>query len=109
MFPILERSQGWQLSRREQEASQVHRTIKLIHSPTNSSPRTPKLIKLLSGHYVFVSIAIETLGAWGPSALDVTTEIDGRIAKLSAWVHPIHGISVAEAEHCYSNGTMAAG
>ena len=56
-----------------------------------------------------MSIAIETLGAWGPSALDVTTEIDGRIAKLSAWVHPIHGISVAEAEHCYSNGTMAAG
>ena len=33
-----------------------------------------------SGDYIFAPIAIETLGAWGPSALEICAEIGGRIA-----------------------------
>ena len=33
-----------------------------------------------SGDYIFTPIAVETLGAWGPSALAICAEIGGRIA-----------------------------
>jgi hypothetical protein len=33
-----------------------------------------------SGDYIFAPIAVETLGAWGPSALAICAEIGGRIA-----------------------------
>ena len=33
-----------------------------------------------SGDYIFAPVAIETLGAWGPSALSICAEIGGRIA-----------------------------
>jgi hypothetical protein len=36
-----------------------------------------------SGDYIFAPIAIETLGAWGPSALDACADIGGRIASRS--------------------------
>jgi hypothetical protein len=49
MFPVLQRSQGRQLSRREQEASQVHRTIKLIPSPPNSAPSHSQAHQTLVG------------------------------------------------------------
>ena len=34
-----------------------------------------------SGNYTFSSIAIETLGAWGPCALEICADIGGRIAR----------------------------
>jgi hypothetical protein len=33
-----------------------------------------------SGDYIFAPIAVENLGAWGPSALAIFAEIGGRIA-----------------------------
>jgi hypothetical protein len=36
-----------------------------------------------SGDFLFAPIAIETLGAWGPSALSICAEIGGRIAALT--------------------------
>ena len=39
-----------------------------------------------SGNYVFIPIAIETLGSWGPSALSVCAEIGGRTANITGEV-----------------------
>ena len=36
-----------------------------------------------SGDYLFVPIAVETLGAWGPEALDICGEIGGRIRRCT--------------------------
>ena len=36
-----------------------------------------------NGDYIFAPIAIETLGAWGPSAQSLCSEIGGRIASQS--------------------------
>ena len=35
----------------------------------------------LSGNYAFVPIAIETIGAWGPCALEFCADLGGRIAR----------------------------
>ena len=34
-----------------------------------------------SGNYIFAPIAIETLGAWGPCALEICADLGGRIAQ----------------------------
>jgi hypothetical protein len=34
-----------------------------------------------SGDFVFAPIAIETLGAWGFSALEITADISGRVTR----------------------------
>jgi len=36
-----------------------------------------------SGQHIFVPIAIETLGAWGPAAQEICAEIGGRIARCT--------------------------
>jgi len=36
-----------------------------------------------SGDFIFAPVAIETLGAWGPSALSICAEIGGRTAALT--------------------------
>ena len=36
-----------------------------------------------SGDYTLAPVAVETLGAWGPSALELCKEIGGRIARCS--------------------------
>ena len=36
-----------------------------------------------SGNYAFVPIAIETLGAWGPCALEFCEDLGGRIARYT--------------------------
>ena len=36
-----------------------------------------------SGLYSFVPIAIETLGAWGPAAIEICSEIGGRISRCT--------------------------
>jgi len=39
-----------------------------------------------SGDYLFVPIAVETLGAWGPAALEICDEIGGRIRRCTGEV-----------------------
>ena len=39
-----------------------------------------------SGDYLFVPIAIETLGAWGPAAMDICGEIGGRVQRCAGEV-----------------------
>lgn len=36
-----------------------------------------------SGNFIFAPVAIETLGVWGPGALELCSEIGGRSAALS--------------------------
>ena len=42
-----------------------------------------------SGDYSFVPIAIETLGAWGPSAAVICTEIGGRVRAHTGEVRSV--------------------
>ena len=49
-------------------------------SAAESRKRT-KYAELSSGNYAFVPIAIETLGAWGPCALEFCADLGGRIAR----------------------------
>ena len=52
-----------------------------------------------SQNYIFESIAIETLGAWGPSALSICSEIGGRVATrtgdIRAVTFPKQRLSIA--------------
>jgi hypothetical protein len=36
-----------------------------------------------SGNYIFAPVAVETLGAWGPSALELCADIGGRTAAIT--------------------------
>ena len=68
-----------------------------------------------SGDYAFAPIAIETLGAWGPSALNITAEIGGRIARCTgdirstAFLRQRLDIAIQKGNAVAVHGTMAAG
>ena len=68
-----------------------------------------------SGDYAFVPVAIETLGSWGPSALDVTAEIGGRIARCTGDIRSTTflrqrlDIAIQKGNAAAVHGTMAAG
>ena len=75
-----------------------------------------------SSDYAFVPVAIETLGSWGPSALapgpsalDVTAEIGGRIARCTgdirstAFLRQRLDIAIQKGNAVAVHGTMAAG
>jgi len=68
-----------------------------------------------SGDYAFVPVAIETLGSWGPSALDVTAEIGGRIARCTGDIRSTTflrqrlDIAIQKGNAGAVHGTMAAG
>jgi hypothetical protein len=47
----------------------------------NKQTKYSELVK--SGDYDFAPVAIETLGAWGPSAIELCADIGGRIASLT--------------------------
>ena len=42
-----------------------------------------------SANYIFEPIAIETLGAWGPSALSICSEIGGRVATRTGDIRAV--------------------
>src|SRR5580693_3679931 len=42
-----------------------------------------KYAALSDADYIFTPIAIETLGAWGPAAISICAEVDGRITSLT--------------------------
>jgi hypothetical protein len=68
-----------------------------------------------SGDFSFAPIAIETLGAWGPSALNITAEIGGRIARCTgdirstAFLRQRLDIAIQKGNAAAVHGTMAAG
>ena len=67
--------------------------MSLLHSAAVAAEckKQAKYIELSrSGDYAFVPVAIETLGSWGPSVLDVTAEIGGRIARCTGTFVPRH-------------------
>ena len=45
--------------------------------------RTKYIELARSGDYTLAPVAVETLGAWGPSALEICKEIGSRIARTS--------------------------
>ena len=65
-----------------------------------------------SGDYVFAPIAIETLGAWGPSALEICAEIGGRIAartgdpRSTSFLRQRMGIAVQRGNAAAVVGTL---
>ena len=80
------------------------------------SKKQTKYIELSkSGDYAFAPIAIETLGAWGPSALQITDEIGGRIAKCTgdirstAFLRQRLDIAIQKGNAAAVHGTMAVG
>ncbi len=60
-------------------------------------------------------IAIETLGAWGPSALDISAEIGGRIPRSTgdvrsmAFLRQRLDIAIQNGNAAAVHGTMAVG
>ena len=48
-----------------------------VKAETNKRQKYVELVN--SGDYIFTPIAVETLGAWDPSALAICAEIGGRI------------------------------
>jgi hypothetical protein len=57
-----------------------------------------------SGNYTFAPIAIETLGAWGPCALEICADIGGRIARHTGDVRG--RLSLSSAWTLQSSGAM---
>ena len=47
----------------------------------NESRKRTKYAELSSGNYAFVPIAMETLWAWGPCALELCADLGGRISR----------------------------
>jgi hypothetical protein len=68
-----------------------------------------------SGDFIFAPIAIETLGAWGPSALSICAEIGGRIATQTgdlrsfAFLRQRMGIAVQKGNAAAVIGTFPQG
>jgi hypothetical protein len=74
--------------------------------------RTKYAELVASGDYIFAPVAIETLGVWGPSALEICADIGGRIAARTgdmrsyAFLRQRLGIAVQRGNAAAVLGTM---
>ena len=76
-------------------------------SAAESRKRT-KYAELSSGNYAFVPVAIETLGAWGPCALEFCADLGERIVRYTGDARVTAFLKQRLDMHAIQRGNVAA-